>query len=75
MIFSCFTKKLKEKVGGILGGPKGMLGPPSQIIKGGVWGGGGGGGGLAPPLPTSLFCVCHQIQKQAFVRFHQLFKI
>ena len=30
------------QVGGLLGGPKGMLAPPSQII---------GGGGLAPPWP------------------------
>ena len=42
MIFSCYTKKLKEKVGGLLGGPKGMLAPPYQII---------GSRGLPPPPP------------------------
>ena len=31
-----------------MGGAKGMLAPPSQII------GGGGGGGLAPPVPTPI---------------------
>ena len=35
---------------GLLGGPKGMFGPPSQIIAGG----GGGGGGPDPPLPTPM---------------------
>ena len=48
VIFSCFTSKLKEKVGGLLGGPKGMLAPPSQIIGGGAW------PPLAPPLPTPM---------------------
>ena len=41
MIFSCFTQKLKEKVGRLFGGGggggKGYVGPPSQIIGGGVW--------------------------------------
>ena len=40
MIFSWFTQKLKEKVGGLLGGgggAKGYVGPPSQIIGGGAW--------------------------------------
>ena len=32
-------------MGGLLGGPKGMLPPPSQII----------GGGLAPPGPPSSY--------------------
>ena len=54
VIFSCFTQKLKENVGGLLGGRgKGYVGPPSQII----WGGGGGGGGWPPPgtpLPTPM---------------------
>ena len=48
MIFSCFTYKLKEKAGGLLGGPKGMLAPLQNY-----W----GGGGLAPPgppLPTPM---------------------
>ena len=56
MIFSCFTLKLKEKVGGLLGGeggPKGIL-PPSQII------GGGGGAGLPSPLPLFLRLCTHQ---------------
>ena len=47
LFFSCFTWKLKEKVGGLLGGGGGGGGqrvcwPPSQII---------GGGGLSPPPP------------------------
>ena len=36
MIFSCFTQKLKEKVGGLLGGPKGMLAPLPNYW-GGAW--------------------------------------
>ena len=32
---------LPVQMGGLLGGPKGMLAPPSQIIGGGAW----------PPLP------------------------
>ena len=32
-------------MGGLLGGPKGMLPPPSQLI----------GGGLAPPGPPSSY--------------------
>ena len=36
MIFSCFTSKLKEKVGGLLGGgAKGMLAPLSNYW--GAW--------------------------------------
>ena len=48
MIFSCFTQKLKEKVGGLLGGGggggggKGYVAPPSQIL-----------GGAGPPGPPS----------------------
>ena len=38
---------LPVQVGGLLGGPKGMLAPPSQII-GGAW------PPLAPPLPTPM---------------------
>ena len=37
---------LPVQVGGSLGGPKGMLAPPSQII---------GGGGLAPLLSTPMY--------------------
>ena len=33
-------------MGGLLGGPKGMLAPPSQII--------GGGGAWPPPLPAPM---------------------
>ena len=33
---------LPEQVGGLLGGPKGMLAPPLKLL---------GGGGLAPPPP------------------------
>ena len=49
MIFFLFTKKLKEKVGGLLGGGggKGYVGPTSQII-------GGGAAPLALPLPTPI---------------------
>ena len=47
VIFSCFTKKLKENMGGLLGlGGQRVCWPPSQII--------GGGGGAAPspdPVP------------------------
>ena len=45
MIFSCFTE-IEGKVGGLLGGPKGMLPPPPLKLL--------GGGGLAPPLPTPM---------------------
>ena len=38
---------LPVQVGGLLGGPKGMLAPASQII-GGAW------PPLAPPLPTPM---------------------
>ena len=34
MILSCFTLKLKEKVGGLLGGPKDMLAPPLKLLGG-----------------------------------------
>ena len=37
---------LPVQVGGLLGGAKGYVGPPSQII---------GGGGLAPPWPPSSY--------------------
>ena len=39
MIFSGFTNKLKENVGGLLGGGGGqrVCWPPSQIIGGGGW--------------------------------------
>ena len=45
VLFSCFTLKLKEKVGGLLGGPKGILAPLSQI----TWGPG-------PPAPPPTPC-------------------
>ena len=58
MIFSCFTQKLKEKVGGLLGGQRVCWPPLSNY-----WGGGGGAG---PPLPTPmplevtrLTWICH----------------
>ena len=35
---------LPVQVGGLLGGPKGMLAPPLKLL----------GGGLAPPLPTPM---------------------
>ena len=43
-------------MGGLLGGPKGMLAPLSNY-----WGGGGGGGAAPPPapppsLPTPMHC-------------------
>ena len=38
-------------MGGLLGGPKGMLPPPTRIIGGG---GSIGGGGAGPPLPTPM---------------------
>ena len=41
MIFSCFTLKLKEKVGGLLAG-------------GGGGGGGGGAKSMLPPPPLKL---------------------
>ena len=56
-VFSCFTKKLKEKVGGILGGgeggAKGMLAPLSNY-----W----GGGGLSPCPPSSYAYVTVLLQ-------------
>ena len=39
---------LPVQMGGLLGGPKGMLVPPSQII------GGGAGPPWPPPLPTPM---------------------
>ena len=54
MIFSCFTQKLKEKVGGLLGGGGGggggkeYVGPPLSNYWGGAW------PPLAPPLPTPM---------------------
>ena len=42
--FSCFTLKWTEKVGGLLGGGKGYVGPPLKLL-----------GGLAPPGPPPLF--------------------
>ena len=38
---------LPVQMGGLLGGPKGMLAPPSQIIGGGAW-------PPCPPLPTPM---------------------
>ena len=58
MIFSCFTWKLKEKVGGLLGGGvlfgggggKGYVGPPLKLL--GAW---------PPPLPTPMLLRFSQI--------------
>ena len=52
-------------MGGLLGGAKGYVGPPSQIIGGGGW------PPLAPPLPTPMptkrtsggHHVCHTLKK------------
>ena len=38
---------LPVQVGGLLGGPKGMLAPPLKLL----------GGGLAPPVPTPMVQV------------------
>ena len=46
VIFSCFTQKLKEKVGGLLGGQR-VCWPPPPLSN--YW-----GGGLAPPGPPPL---------------------
>ena len=45
---------LPVQVGGLLGGPKGMLAPPSEIIGGGAW---------PPPCPPPpLFLrLCYQL--------------
>ena len=52
--FFLFHIEIEGKCGWIIGGrgAKGMLLPPSQIIRGG--GGGGGGTPLASPLPTPM---------------------
>ena len=64
MNFSCFTKKLKENVGGLLtgGGGKGYIGPLSNCL-----------GGLVPPghpLPTPMnlfgMHICNYL-KQNFI--------
>ena len=47
MIFPRFTKKLKEKAGGLLGGPKGMLAPPPKLL-----------GGPGPPWPPLFLRLC-----------------
>ena len=63
VIFSCFTSKLKENVGGLLGGgAKGYVGPPSQII---------GGPGPScppppPPLPTPMILMSIQHDRQSY---------
>ena len=70
MIFSCFTQKLKENVGGLLGGggggATGML-DPSQII--------GGPGPPAPPTPSSyaydLEMENSQYQNQSNLVYHK----
>ena len=49
---------LPVQVGGLLGGPKGMLPPPSQII-----GGGPGPPGPPPPLFSLVFKVVTAISK------------
>ena len=63
MIFSCFTQKLKEKVDGLLGGPKGMLATPFKLL--------GGGGGLAPPGPPSSYAygLSIYIDKQVYTEY------
>ena len=54
MIFSCFTEKLKEKVGGLLGrggkGGKGYVVPPPLVVPPCL---SNYGGGLAPLPPSS----------------------
>ena len=45
MIFFLFHIEIEGKGGWIIGGAKGYVGPPSQII----------GGGLAPPGPPSSY--------------------
>ena len=50
MIFSCFTKKLKEKVGGLLGAQRVCW--PLLKLLGGITG--GGGMPPRPPLPTPM---------------------
>ena len=39
---------LPVQMGGLLGGPKGMLAPPLKLLGGGAW------PPLAPPLPTPM---------------------
>ena len=49
VMFPCFTSKLKEKVGGLLGGgAKGYVAPPPPLKLL------GGPPPLAPPLPTPM---------------------
>ena len=50
MIFFLFHIEIEGKCGWIIGGAKGYVGPPSQII-GGAW------PPLAPPLPTPMSLV------------------
>ena len=53
MIISCFTLKLKEKAGGLLGGGgKGYVGPPPKLLGGGGW-------PPAPPPPPPLPTPMH----------------
>ena len=59
---------LRVQMGGLFGGPKGMLAPPLKLL-----GGGGGGGGLAPPLPTPMLSVasCHIMAHTLFTELNQ----
>ena len=54
VIFSCFTQKLKKKVSGLLGGPKGMLAPPPKLL-----GGPGPPPPFPPPPPPSSYAYVH----------------
>ena len=56
MIFSCFTQKLKEKVGGLLEGPKGMLAPPPKLL-----------GGPGPPWPPLFLRLCYPFRFNCYI--------
>ena len=47
---------LPVQMGGLLGGPKGMLAPPLKLL----------GGGPGPPWPPLFLRLCHQIDYNNF---------
>ena len=50
---------LPVQVGGLFGGPKGMLAPPPKLL---------GGGGLAPPWPPSSYAYAFVVTRKRCAR-------
>ena len=51
---------LPVQVGGLLGGPKGMLAPPLKLL----------GGGLAPPVPTPMMPLYELYKEEKLPYFY-----